>query len=173
MKHHKSMKTYVPTMQCNSKTLAKKRLLKHLSESPNWGTFQSAYRPLHSTETAMTRVVNDLLMNVDCGKPSVLLSLDISAAFDTLDHGALLQRTSELFGLYGQVSEWLRTYLSCRTKTYLSCRTRQVCQVCLGVTGWFSLCHCRFSHRCPAGLGPRATAVLHLHCTVRPSDLYV
>jgi len=95
--------------------LAKKRLLKHLSESPNWGTFQSAYRPLHSTETAMTRVVNDLLMNVDCGKPSVLLSLDISAAFDTLDHGALLQRTSELFGLYGQVSEWLRTYLSCRT----------------------------------------------------------
>jgi len=55
----------------------------------------------------MTRVVNDLLTNVDCGKPSVLLSLDISAAFDTLDHDMLLQRSGELFGLSGRVNESL------------------------------------------------------------------
>jgi len=97
-------------------------------ESPNWGTFQSAYRPLHSTETAMTRVVNDLLTNVDCEKLSVLLSLDISAAFDTLDHDMLLQRSGELFGLSGRVNEWLRTLLVRPNR--------------LRVTGWFSLCRC-------------------------------
>ena len=113
------IRSIIGLLPISTERLAKKRLLKHLSESPNWGTFQSACRRLHSTETAMTRVVNDLLTNVDCEKPSVLLSLDISAAFDTLDHDLLLQRSGELFGLSGRVSEWLRTYLSGRT-TYVS-----------------------------------------------------
>ena len=73
---------------------------------------QSAYRALHSTETAMTRVVNDLLIAADSGKPTVLLSLDISEAFDMLDHNRLLQRATELFGLTDHVIDWLKSYLS-------------------------------------------------------------
>ena len=99
--------------------LAQRRIREHLSLSPNHGTFQSAYRALHSTETAMTRVVNDLLTAVDSGKPSVLLSLDISAAFDTIDHCRLLQRCSEVFGMSGQVCDWLRSYLTGRS-SYVS-----------------------------------------------------
>ena len=57
-----------------------------INKSPNNGPLQSAYRVFHSTETAMIRVVSDLLTKVDTGSASVLLSLDISAAFDSLDH---------------------------------------------------------------------------------------
>jgi len=63
----------------------------------------------------MTRVVNDLLTAVDSKMPSLLLSLDISAAFDTLDHNRLLQRADQLFGLNGRVNDWLRSYLSGRS----------------------------------------------------------
>jgi hypothetical protein len=51
----------------------------------------------------MSKVTIDLLMAVDSGMPSILLSLDISVAFDMLDHTRLLQRAIELFGLDGQV----------------------------------------------------------------------
>ena len=58
----------------------------------------------------MIRVVNDLLIATDAKVPCVLLSLDISAAFDTLDHVQLLNRANELFGF--DVLCWLRSYLS-------------------------------------------------------------
>ena len=66
--------------------IVQKQLRRHIETSPNVGPLQSAYRALYSTETAMTRVVSDLLTATDSRTPSVLLSLDISAAFDILDH---------------------------------------------------------------------------------------
>ena len=51
---------------------------------------QSAYRNFHSTETILVKVFNDLLLAVDKGDEAVLLLLDYSAAFDTLDHTVLL-----------------------------------------------------------------------------------
>ena len=54
--------------------------------------FQSAYRQYHSTETALIRVANDILVTVDSNVDVVLLLLDLSAAFDTLDHSILLRR---------------------------------------------------------------------------------
>ena len=62
--------------------------------------------------TTMTRVVSDLLTATDNKTPSVLLSLDISAAFDTSDHRCLLERSRTLFGLDDSVLEWLESYLS-------------------------------------------------------------
>jgi Reverse transcriptase (RNA-dependent DNA polymerase) len=92
--------------------LAQNQLHQHISTSPNYNTSQSTYRALHSTETAMTKVVNDLLMAVDSGKPTILLSLDTSAV---LDHDRLLNHATELFRLSGQVINWLESYLSGRT----------------------------------------------------------
>ena len=99
--------------------IAQSQLRTHISTSPNNGPLQSAYRVFHSTETAMTRVVSDLLTNVDTGSASVLLSLDISAAFDTLDHSLLLQRAENLFGFTGSVHAWLASYLAGRS-SYVS-----------------------------------------------------
>jgi len=77
--------------------LANKQLQEHLPLSPNFNTSLSAYRSFHSTETAMTKVVNDLLTAVDSGNPTIILSLDISAAFDMLDHTHLLKRATKVF----------------------------------------------------------------------------
>lgn len=52
---------------------------------------QSAYRKNHSTETALLRVLNDILMTLDHRQDVVLVMLDLSAAFDTLDHDTDIQ----------------------------------------------------------------------------------
>ena len=48
--------------------------------------FQSGFKPLHSTETALLRVLNDILLTADSGNPTILMLLDLSTAFDTVDH---------------------------------------------------------------------------------------
>ena len=76
----------------------------------------------------MTRVVSDLLTATDSGSPSVLLSLDISAAFDTLDHRRLLAQAKDLFGFDCVVLRWLASYLAGREQFLVvgGCRSRTV-----------------------------------------------
>ena len=64
----------------------------HLSSNSLPNPFQSAYKPGHSTETALLKFVNDLLLSLDKGNISIVTSLDLSAAFDTIDHNLLLSR---------------------------------------------------------------------------------
>ena len=87
------------------------QLQKHLSENDLLEIRQSAYRKNHSTETALLSVVDGLLRNADDRLVSVLALLDISAAFDTLDHPILLQRLETTFGISGTVLHWFASYL--------------------------------------------------------------
>ena len=54
--------------------------------------FQSAFRPRHSTETALVRVMNDILLAMNSQRVTLLVLLDLSAAFDTVNYEVLLKR---------------------------------------------------------------------------------
>jgi len=60
---------------------------------------QSGFRRGHSTETAIVDVLSDLLDAVDRDDTAMLVLLDLSAAFDTVDHGILLERLRVTFGV--------------------------------------------------------------------------
>lgn len=62
---------------------------------------QSAYRRAHSTETALVRVTNNILCAVDRQQALILVLLDLSAAFDTVDHVIMLQRLQQEIGVCG------------------------------------------------------------------------
>jgi hypothetical protein len=91
----------------------------HLEANGLLNIHQSAYRANHSTETALLRIVNDLLFALDQNKVSTLLLLDLSAAFDTLDHDLLLSRLEFSFGINSKALSWFRSYLSGRSQFVL------------------------------------------------------
>ncbi len=72
--------------------------------------FQSGFRSMHSTETALLRVLNDLLMQGDAGECSVLVLLDLTAAFDTVDHCILVERLRQEVGISATALSWLSSY---------------------------------------------------------------
>ena len=86
----------------------------YLQEFGLYAKFQSAYRKFHSTETALLRVYNDILLSLDKRKEVVLVLLDLSAAFETIDHSVLISRMSNRFGVTGVVLDWLKSYLNDR-----------------------------------------------------------
>ena len=95
---------------------------------------QSAYRRFHSTETAVTKVFNDLLLAANAGQMSALCLLDLTAAFDTVDHELLLLRLERQFGLRGTVLAWFRSYLSGRSfRVILSSSTSSIVYIVCSV----------------------------------------
>ena len=76
---------------------------------------RSAYRQHHSTETAWVRLHNDILTAIDNNVAVLRVCLDLSAPFDTVDHGILLQRLEHRLGITGKSLEWLSSYLKDRT----------------------------------------------------------
>ena len=76
---------------------------------------QSAYKTLRSTETAVLKVHNDIMLSLDKGKNVILILLDLSAAFDTVNHTFLLARLEKRFGIKGTVLNQFSSYLRERT----------------------------------------------------------
>ena len=90
------------------------KLFAHLQANNLSNPFQSAYRVGHSTETVLLHVVNDILSALDNDSISVLLLLDFSVAFDTIDHQILLSCLYSLFGIQSAALKWFKSYLSDR-----------------------------------------------------------
>jgi len=84
------------------------QLMKYLTSADLLPLLQSGFRPGHSTETAVLRVLSDILQAVDCGDSAALILLDLSAAFDTVDHSILLQRLQMSFGISENAHRWFQ-----------------------------------------------------------------
>ena len=77
---------------------------------------QSAYKKYHSTETLLTKIHNDIVLSMGKGEVTLLVLLDLSAAFDTIDHNILLKRLMNRYKVQGQALEWFKSYLTQRSQ---------------------------------------------------------
>ena len=93
------------------------QLQSHLDNNQSLEIFQSGFRALHSTESALLKVTNDLLLSVDSGSSAILVLLDLSAAFDTIVHSILLSRLEHEVGIRGTALSWFTSYLTDRSFT--------------------------------------------------------
>jgi hypothetical protein len=91
-----------------------KRLADHMQTNNLHENMQSAYRQYHSTETALLKVQNDILCAIDDQNCVLLVLLDLSAAFDTVDHQILFDRLTKRCGVTGNAHKWFQSYLSDR-----------------------------------------------------------
>ena len=89
-----------------------KQLTDYLGKHNLLPKHQSGFRAHHSTETAVLKVMSDILSAADRGNVTLLGLLDMSAAFDTVDHSILLDRLGTFFGIMGTALAWLRSFLS-------------------------------------------------------------
>ena len=80
---------------------------------------QSAYKQYHSTETALIKVHNDILWAMERQGVTILILLDLSSAFDTIDHEVLLHRLEYMLGVHGTPLAWFRSYVSGRSQRVL------------------------------------------------------
>ena len=146
------LKKYRPVSNLNfiSKILERvvsSQLLSHLDESCLLTGFQSAYRRFHSTESALLNIQDDLFLNMSEGSTTALTLLDLSAAFDTIDHSILFHRLHECYGING--SELVGVLLVGQD----SISQGRLCTVTShGFEIW-----------CPARLCPGATPFFHVH----------
>ena len=77
---------------------------------------QSAFGKHHSTETLLIKLFNDIGSTLDAGRNALLTLLDLSSAFDTLDHEILFESLHSRFGLTGNVLSWIKSYLFHRSE---------------------------------------------------------
>jgi len=74
--------------------------------------FQSGFKAFHSTESALLKVLNDRFLMTDSGDSAILVLLDLTAAFDTVDHTILLSRLENCVVVRGIALKWFQSYFS-------------------------------------------------------------
>ena len=113
------LKNYRPVSNLNfiSKIIEKivmARIECHLIRNNLHEPTQSAYKKNHSTETALLKISNDIIQSLDVKHCTILASLDLSAAFDTVDHKVFLHKLYNEFGIEDEALNWFRSYLDNR-----------------------------------------------------------
>ena len=81
--------------------------------------FQSGYRKHYSFETAIVKVVRDIQQNVNATNSALIVMLDLSSAFDTIDQDILIHRLHHDYAFSGHVLNWIKSYLSDRSFSVL------------------------------------------------------
>ena len=104
-----------------------KRLNDHLTANNLHSPNQYAYKKHHSTETLMIKIVNDVLIAMDEKEATVIMLLDLSAAFDTVDHNLLLNILKKEIGLRGKVLQWFSSFLKGRSQRIRLGKTTSEC----------------------------------------------
>ena len=88
------------------------QLVYHIESNNLFDSFQSAYRSSHSTESALIKVKNDIMFSLDSNNVVFMVLLDLSAAFDTIDHQIFISRLFNRIGVRSTVLSWFQSYLS-------------------------------------------------------------
>ena len=99
-----------------SEKAATDQLLEHMTINGLHSKYQLAYKKHHSSQTALLKVKNEILMNMNAQAVTLLVLLDCSAAFDTVQHDILLDRLSSTIGVAGRALSWLTSYLNDRSQ---------------------------------------------------------
>lgn len=86
------------------------------------GVYQSAFKQFHSVKSALLGLKNDFLLRLDTGDSIYLLLLDLSAAFDTVDHDLLLAVLARRIGFTECAPSWFRSYLKDRRQKIVTVR---------------------------------------------------
>ena len=115
LKHYRPVSN-IPSMSKILEKVVNDRLLEYLAANGLLEEYQSAYKAQHCTETALLEVQSNILESVDREKGVFLALLDLSAAFDTVDHTILLNFLEKSLGLQGAPLNWFKTYLTDRTQ---------------------------------------------------------
>ena len=93
-----------------------RRLNSHMTLNGLQNDKNFAYKKHHNTETMMVGLVDEVLEGFEDGKCTVIVFLDLSAAFDTIDHEKLLSIMSDELGITGTALQWFRSFLVGRTQ---------------------------------------------------------
>ena len=93
-----------------------RQLMSYLNSNNFLPVLQSAYRRHHSTETVVLKLTNDFLSSMDNGDVTLLASLDLSSAFDLVDHSVLLERLSISYKLSSTMLQWFHSFLTERSQ---------------------------------------------------------
>ena len=114
------LKNYRPVanMKFMSKVIEKAascQVTTHVDDNTLGEIHQSSYKRFHNTESALLKVKNDILQYVDHGKVVFVVLLDMSAAFDTVEHSILLNRLKSHFGIKGYFLSWYESYFEKRS----------------------------------------------------------
>ena len=111
-----------------------KQLLEHIHVHNLDNPYQSAYKAGHSTETALLYIKNEVHLSLSRGETTALVLLDLSAAFDTIDHSTLLSCLRNWFGVGGCVLKWFTSYLTDRYQSIkIGSTLSDVCKLLFGV----------------------------------------
>ena len=111
-----------------------KQLLEHINANNLDNPYQSAYKAGHSTETALLYIKNEVHLSLSRGESTALVLLDLSAAFDTIDHSTLLGCLQNWFGVSGSVLKWFTSYLMDRYQSVkIGSTLSDVCKLLFGV----------------------------------------
>ena len=146
-----------------------KQLVDHIHRQGLDNSYQSAYKSGHSIETALLSIKNDIHLSLSLGEATALVLLDLSTAFDTIDHSTLLSCLLDCFSVGGSTLKWFSSYLTVRL-VLLCLIYKNCCSVYLRVLFWV-LCYSLFTSPLSTLIGKHKSVKFHFYAD--DSQLYV